>query len=98
MLDISGTELRRRLAEGRDIPAWFTFPEVATELRRSYPPRSHQGFTVFFTGLSGAGKSTIASILLTKLLEEGGRPVTAPRRRRRPQAPVIGTRFFQRAP
>ena len=47
-----------------------------TELRRSYPPRSHQGFTVFFTGLSGAGKSTVASILLTKLLEEGGRPVT----------------------
>ena len=75
-LDISGTELRRRLAEGREIPAWFTYPEVATELRRSYPPRSHQGFTVFFTGLSGSGKSTIASILLTKLLEEGGRPVT----------------------
>jgi sulfate adenylyltransferase len=76
VLDISGTELRRRLAQGRDIPSWFTFPEVATELRRSYPPRSHQGFTVFFTGLSGAGKSTIANILLTKLLEEGGRPVT----------------------
>ena len=75
-LDISGTELRRRLAEGRDIPTWFTFPEVAAELRRSYPPRSHQGFTVFFTGLSGSGKSTIAGILLTKLLEEGGRPVT----------------------
>lgn len=75
-LDISGTELRRRLAEGRDIPSWFTFPEVAAELRRSYPPRSHQGFTVFFTGLSGAGKSTIANILVDKLLEEGGRPVT----------------------
>ena len=76
VLDISGTELRRRLAEGRDIPSWFTFPEVAAALRGSYPPRSHQGFTVFFTGLSGAGKSTVASILLTKLLEEGGRPVT----------------------
>jgi sulfate adenylyltransferase len=75
-LDISGTELRRRLAEGRDLPAWFTYPEVAAELRRSYPPRSRQGFTVFFTGLSGSGKSTIASVLLTKLLEEGGRPVT----------------------
>jgi len=75
-LDISGTELRRRLAEGREIPTWFTYPEVALELRKSYPPRSHQGFTVFFTGLSGAGKSTIANILLTKLLEEGGRPVT----------------------
>ncbi|MGO9656999.1 MAG: bifunctional sulfate adenylyltransferase/adenylylsulfate kinase [Acidimicrobiales bacterium] len=76
VLDISGTELRRRLAQGREIPSWFTFPEVAEELRRSYPPRAHQGFTVFFTGLSGAGKSTIASVLLTKLLEEGGRPVT----------------------
>ncbi|HET9061289.1 MAG TPA: bifunctional sulfate adenylyltransferase/adenylylsulfate kinase [Acidimicrobiales bacterium] len=75
-LDISGTELRRRLAEGREIPSWFTYPEVAAELRRSYPPRSHQGVTIFFTGLSGSGKSTIASILLTKLLEEGGRPVT----------------------
>ncbi len=76
VLDISGTELRRRLAEGREIPSWFTYPEVAAELRRSYPPRARQGFTVFFTGLSGSGKSTIASILLTKLLEEGGRPVT----------------------
>jgi sulfate adenylyltransferase len=76
VLDISGTELRRRLAQGRDIPSWFTFPDVAAELRRSYPPRAQQGFTVFFTGLSGSGKSTIASILLTKLLEEGGRPVT----------------------
>jgi sulfate adenylyltransferase len=75
-VDISGTELRRRLVEGRDIPAWFTYPEVASELRRSYPPRARQGFTVFFTGLSGAGKSTIATILLTKLLEEGGRQVT----------------------
>jgi sulfate adenylyltransferase len=75
-LNISGTELRERLAQGRDIPAWFTFPEVAAELRRSYPPRSHQGFTVFFTGLSGSGKSTIANALMVKLLEMGGRPVT----------------------
>ncbi|MGH7858945.1 MAG: sulfate adenylyltransferase, partial [Candidatus Binatia bacterium] len=70
-LSISGTELRTRLAEGREIPEWFTFPEVANELRRSYPPRSHQGFTVFFTGLSGSGKSTIANALLVKLLEMG---------------------------
>jgi sulfate adenylyltransferase len=62
-LDISGTELRRRLAEGLEIPEWFTFPEVAEELRRSYPPRAKQGFTVFFTGLSGSGKSTIARVL-----------------------------------
>jgi sulfate adenylyltransferase len=75
-LDISGTELRQRLAEGRDIPDWFTFPEVAEELRRTHPPRHQQGFTVFLTGLSGAGKSTIAGVLLVKFLETGGRPVT----------------------
>jgi len=76
VLNISGTELRRRLAEGREIPSWFTYPEVVTELRRSYPPRHRQGFTVFFTGLSGSGKSTIANVLMTKFLEAGGRPVT----------------------
>src|SRR5206468_2027513 len=65
-----------RLNEGREIPSWFTYPDVATELRRSYPPRHKQGFTVFFTGLSGSGKSTIANVLLTKFLEVGGRPVT----------------------
>ena len=75
-LSISGTELRRRLAEGREIPSWFTFPEVANELRRSHPPRHKQGFTVFFTGLSGAGKSTVANALMVKFLEVGGRPVT----------------------
>ncbi|HYH46907.1 MAG TPA: bifunctional sulfate adenylyltransferase/adenylylsulfate kinase [Thermoanaerobaculia bacterium] len=75
-LDISGTELRKRLNEGREIPSWFTFPEVADELRRTHPPRHKQGFTVFFTGLSGAGKSTIASALLVKFMETGGRPVT----------------------
>ena len=76
VLNISGTELRRRLAEGRDIPEWFTFPDVVQELRRTHPPRKDQGFTLFFTGLSGAGKSTIANVLLVKLLERGGRPVT----------------------
>jgi sulfate adenylyltransferase len=75
-LTISGTEQRRRLNEGRDLPEWFTPPAVATELRRSYPPRARQGFTVFFTGLSGSGKSTMANVLLVKLLELGGRPVT----------------------
>ena len=75
-LDISGTELRRRLQEGLEIPDWFSFPEVVEELRRTHPPRHRQGFTVFFTGLSGSGKSTIANALLVKLLELGGRPVT----------------------
>ncbi|MEM9967223.1 MAG: bifunctional sulfate adenylyltransferase/adenylylsulfate kinase [Pseudomonadota bacterium] len=76
ILDISGTELRRRLQEGLEIPDWFSFPEVVTELRRTRPPRSQQGFTVFFTGFSGSGKSTIANALLIKLMEMGGRPVT----------------------
>ena len=75
-LSISGTELRNRLAEGRDIPEWFTFPEVANELQRTHPPRHKQGFTIFFTGLSGSGKSTIAKALLARFLEIGGRPVT----------------------
>lgn len=75
-LNMSGTELRRRLDEGREIPAWFTFAPVARELRRTHPPRHKQGFTVFLTGLSGAGKSTIAHVLLVKFLEMGGRPVT----------------------
>jgi sulfate adenylyltransferase len=76
ILDISGTELRRRLREGLDIPDWFSFPEVVAELRRTSPPRHKQGFTVFFTGLSGSGKSTIANALMVKLMEMGGRPVT----------------------
>jgi len=76
VLNISGTELRRRLNEGGDIPGWFTYPEVVQELRRSYPPRHKQGVTIFFTGLSGSGKSTIANVLMTKFLEMGGRPVT----------------------
>lgn len=76
VLNISGTELRRRLNEGAEIPSWFTYPEVVQELRRSFPPRHKQGVTIFFTGLSGSGKSTIANVLMTKFLEMGGRPVT----------------------
>ena len=76
VLDISGTELRRRLREGLEIPDWFSFPQVVAELRRTSPARSKQGFTVFFTGLSGSGKSTIANALMVKLMEMGGRPVT----------------------
>ena len=75
-LSLSGTELRERLSDGRELPEWFTFPEVATQLRRTHKPRHQQGFTVFFTGLSGSGKSTVANVLLAKLLELGGRPVT----------------------
>src|SRR5690554_2013890 len=76
VLNIFGTELRRRLREGIEIPEWFSFPEVVRELRRTSPPRAQQGFTVFFIGLSGSGKSTIANALMVKLMEMGGRPVT----------------------
>lgn len=76
ILNISGSELRARLQDGRDIPEWFTYPEVVDELRRTHPPKTKQGFTVFFTGFSGSGKSTISRVLLTKMLEIGGRSVT----------------------
>lgn len=75
-LTISSTDLRTRLDEGREIPEWFSYPEVIAQLRRTYPPRPEQGFTVFFTGLSGSGKSTMANALLVKLLEMGSRRVT----------------------
>ena len=76
VLTISGSELRRRLQEGTEIPPWFSYPEVVDELRRTHPPRYRQGFTVFFTGLSGAGKSTLAHAVLVRLLERGARRVT----------------------
>ncbi len=75
-VSISGTEQRRRLQLGIELPEWFTFPAVEAELRKSSPPRKRQGFTVFLTGPSGAGKSTIANALMVKLLEIGGRAVT----------------------
>ena len=75
-LNLSGTDLRDRLANGKEIPSWFTFPSVADELKRTHPPRHLQGFTLLFTGVSGSGKSTIANVLLVKLLEMGGRAVT----------------------
>jgi sulfate adenylyltransferase len=76
VLNISGTELRRRLRDGLEIPDWFSYAGVIDELRRTHPPKHQRGFTVFFTGLSGAGKSTLANTLITKLMETGDRPVT----------------------
>jgi sulfate adenylyltransferase len=75
-LTISGSELRRRLIEGVNIPDWFSYPDVISELKKAFPPRNRQGFTVFFTGLSSSGKSTLANVLLVKLLEMNERPVT----------------------
>jgi len=76
VLNISGTELRRRLFNGIDIPHWFSFPSVVSILRKSYPPRNKQGFTLFFTGLSGSGKTTVANAVRVALLEEGSRTVS----------------------
>ena len=73
---LSGTEVREEfLYKGKPLPAWFSRPEVAEILAESYPPRFRQGVCLWFTGLSGAGKSTIAEIL-TNLLMENGRRVT----------------------
>jgi sulfate adenylyltransferase len=71
--NLSDTEVRQRLAAGATIPGWFTFPEVARELRRALPSRAVRGVTIFFTGLSGSGKSTIAGILAQKLAGTGRR-------------------------
>ena len=76
VLRLTAEEIRRRLDDGREIPDWYTYPSVARELQRRHPVRGSQGFTVFFTGLSGSGKSTIANALRVKLLEVGGRGVT----------------------
>ena len=73
---VSGSELRKYLSEGKEIPEWFTYSEVANELRKSTPSKKNRGFTIFFTGLSGSGKSTLANGLLIKLLENGTRPVS----------------------
>jgi sulfate adenylyltransferase len=69
---ISGTEVRDEyLGKGRALPEWFTRPEVATILAETYPPRHRQGFCLWFTGLSGAGKSTTGEIVVSRLLEHG---------------------------
>ena len=73
---ISGTQVREEyLGQGRALPGWFTRPEVADILAESYPPKHRQGVCIWFTGLSGAGKSTTAEAL-TDLLMEHGRQVT----------------------
>ena len=73
---ISGTEIREQfLNAGRPLPDWFTRPEVAQILADSYPPRHKQGVCIWFTGLSGAGKSTTAEVLAV-MLQEQGRKVT----------------------
>ncbi|HUF89532.1 MAG TPA: bifunctional sulfate adenylyltransferase/adenylylsulfate kinase [Gemmatimonadota bacterium] len=69
---ISGTQVREEyLRNGKKLPEWFTRPEVADILAESHPPRHRQGACIWFTGLSGSGKSTTADVLTTLLLEHG---------------------------
>ena len=75
-LDISGTELRKRLRTGAHIPEWFSYPEVVKVLRESNPPRNKQGFTVFLTGFTNSGKDAIARALQVTLNQQGGRSVS----------------------
>ncbi len=75
-ISLTGADIRQRIREGRRIPDWATFQDVVDELQKAYPPPRRQGFTVFLTGLSGAGKSTIAKVVYSKFLEIGDRPVT----------------------
>ncbi|KAK6525273.1 Sulfate adenylyltransferase [Orbilia ellipsospora] len=77
ILDISGTELRRRLRNSIHIPEWFSYPEVIRVLRDSYPPRAKQGFTVFLAGYPSSSKIAIARALQATLNEQGGRSVTS---------------------
>lgn len=75
-LNISGTELRKRLKTGAPIPEWFSYESVVNTLRESYPPKTSQGFTIFLTGLYNSGKDQIARALQVKLHEQGGRSVS----------------------
>ncbi len=69
---LSGTQVREEyLNRGKPLPEWFTRPEVAEILAETYPPRHRQGVCIWFTGLSGAGKSTTAEVLTVLLLEKG---------------------------
>jgi len=72
IFSISGTQVRDDyLAKGKQLPEWFTRKETSDILQQMYPPREQQGICIWFTGLSGAGKSTTAEILVSMLLERG---------------------------
>ena len=76
IMSISGTELREILANGSEIPDWFTYQDVALELRKVYPDKKNQGITIFFTGLSSSGKSTLANALAQRLASIQDRRIT----------------------
>jgi sulfate adenylyltransferase len=74
--ELTASELGALLDSGAEVPAWFAPPSVARELRRDRPPRAERGLVVFFTGLSGSGKSTVARGLAEALAERGDRTVS----------------------
>jgi sulfate adenylyltransferase len=74
--ELTASELGALLDSGAEVPAWFAPPSVARELRRVRPPRAERGLVVFFTGLSGSGKSTVARGLAEALAERGDRTVS----------------------
>ena len=74
--DLAAGELEDLLDRGENVPAWFAPPGVTAELRRARPPRRERGVVVFFTGLSGSGKSTVARALRDALAERGDRTVS----------------------
>jgi sulfate adenylyltransferase len=74
--DLAAGELEDLLDRGEEVPAWYAPPGVTAELRRARPPRRERGVVVFFTGLSGSGKSTIARALRDALAERGDRTVS----------------------
>lgn len=76
ILSLSGTELRNLLKEGKPIPEWFSYPDIVSILRKSYPKKENQGITLFFTGLSSSGKSTLAKALCARLMEIQDRSIT----------------------
>ena len=69
VMNISGTEQRRLLKTGAEIPAWFSFPEIVEELRLEYRMLNKRGLCIYLTGLSGSGKSTVANFLMEKIME-----------------------------
>lgn len=75
-LNISGTDFRKKLDTGEPIPSWYSFPEVISELKKGNPPKNKKGVCLFFTGLSGAGKTTVARGLLDSLKSHISEPIT----------------------
>ncbi len=73
---LTAEEIEDLLDRGFPLPEWHTPPAVAKELARARPPRRYRGLVLFFTGLSGSGKSTIARGVSDALRESGDRTIT----------------------